>query len=98
MTRWEYAYIANPANGTDGVGFSHAQPDGIVQEFSAVLGRGLKADKSGTGFLHLNLNFVHPIVVAGQLGQRGWELVNHSVLTGGHEYYHFKRELPQQSA
>ena len=43
MRRWEYCTISNPESGTDAVIFSHGQHDWIVQEFSAALGKGLKA-------------------------------------------------------
>jgi hypothetical protein len=94
MDRWEYAQISNPASGTDGVAFSHPQPPSIVQEFSAALARGLKAEQSNIGFLHLNLNHTTTVRVAGLLGERGWALVTHSVLTGGHEYWTFRRPVP----
>jgi hypothetical protein len=94
MRRWEYCQFANPASGTDAVNFSHQQPQTMVQEFSAALGRGLKAQTSGVWRLHVNLNHASTVQVAGLLGERGWELVGHSVLTGGHEYWTFKREIP----
>jgi hypothetical protein len=93
MTRWEYCQIVNPDSGTDAVTFSHAQPETIVQEFSTALGRGLKAEQSSNGFLHLNLNHTTSVRVAGLLGERGWELATHSTLSGGHEYWTFKREI-----
>ncbi len=87
--------IINPASGTDGVRFSYPQHDNIVKEFSAALGRGLKAEHSNPSFLHLNLGNTTTTFVAGVLGAQGWELVTHSVLTGGHEYFAFKRQLPE---
>ena len=93
MARWEYCILSNPASGTDGVTFSHAQPEGMVAEVSGQLGRGLKAEQSNNGFLHLNLNHTVPVRVAGLLGNARWELVSHAVLTGGHEYWTFKRPL-----
>lgn len=94
MERWEYAMLSNPASGTDGVSFSHPQPSTIVQEFSAALGKGLKAENSNPSFLHLNLNHTNTTRVSGLLGDRGWELVGFSTLTGGHMYSMFKRRLP----
>lgn len=91
-TRWEYCQISNPASGTDAVRFSQTQP-GIVQEASGALGRGLKAEYSKPHFLHLNLNHISTVTVAGFLGDRGWELVSHAVLTGAHEYWTFRRPL-----
>ena len=73
---------------------AHPQPPNIVQESFAALARGLKADQSTAGILHLNLNHTNSVRVAGLLGERGWELVTHSVLTGGHEYWTFRRLLP----
>jgi hypothetical protein len=93
VTHWEYCQISNPASGTDAVTFSHPQRETIVQDFSTALGRGLKADQSNTGFLHLNLNHTNVVRVAGLLGEQGWDLATHSTLTGGHEYWTFKREL-----
>lgn len=93
MRRWEYCMVSNPASGNDAVIFSHRQHEGIVQDFSAALGKGLKAENSRLDFLHLNLVHTHTTRVAGLLGERGWELVSHAVLTGGHEYWSFKREL-----
>ena len=52
----------------------------------------MKAEHSNHGFLHLNLNHTQPVYVAGMLGNEGWEMVSHAVLTGGHEYWTFKRE------
>ena len=63
-------------------------------ELVAYLGRGLKAEHSNAAFLHVNLNNVLAVVVAGFLGQHGWDLVSHAVLTGGHEYWTFKRLMP----
>jgi hypothetical protein len=50
---------------------------------------------SNNMFLHLNLNHTTAVRVAGLLGERGWELATHSTLTGGHEYWTFKRELSE---
>lgn len=91
--KWEYCQLSNPASGADSVRFSHKQGPQLVPEFSAQLGRGLKAENSHETGLHLNLNHTTPVFVAGLLGSRGWELVGHSVLTGGHEYWTFKRPL-----
>jgi hypothetical protein len=93
MTRWEYCQLSNPDSGTDAVVFSHGQGTTIVQEFSEALGKGLKAEHSGPAFLHLNLNHTNTTRVAGLLGERGWDLVAHATLTGGHEYWTFKREI-----
>jgi hypothetical protein len=93
MPRWEYCMLSNPASGTDAVTFSHAQPEGMVAEFSGQLGKGLKAERSNNAYLHLNLSHTVPVRVAGLLGMRGWEMVSHAVLTGGHEYWTFKRPL-----
>jgi hypothetical protein len=93
--RWEYCLISNPNSGTDGVLFSRPQQSTLVQEFSAALGKGLKAEHSTTRFLHLNLNHTDTMVVAGLLGERSWEMVTHAVLTGGHEYLTFKRPLEE---
>ena len=93
MTLWQYAQISNPASGADAVQFSHSQPAAIVAEFSAALGRGLKAEQSKPHYLHPNLNHTTSVRVAGELGARGWELVSHAVLTGGHEYWTFKKPL-----
>jgi hypothetical protein len=90
--RLEYCMISNPDSGTDGVRFSQPQRSSLVSEFSSALGRGLKAENSNTSFLHLNLNHTNTVAVAGLLGQDGWELVTHAVLTGGHEYLTFRRE------
>jgi hypothetical protein len=95
MATWEYCQISNPASGTDAVSFSHKQPQTRVGEISTALGRGLKAEQSNNMFLHLNLNHTTAVRVAGLLGERGWELATHSTLTGGHEYWTFKRELSQ---
>ena len=95
--RWEYFLISNPASGTDGVRFSRPQPATVVQEFSTALGKGLKAEHSNAGFLHLNLNHTNTIVVSGLLGDREWEMVTHAVLTGGHEYLTFKRPVDGQA-
>lgn len=95
MTRWEYAILSNPQSGTDSVGFSRVQEAGIVAEFDRRLGKGLKAGQSHAGFLHLNLRYVSSVVVAGHLGDLGWELVSHAVLTGGHEYWTFKRQVAE---
>jgi hypothetical protein len=96
MTRWEYCQISNPGSGTDAVVFSRPQRSTIVADFSALLGRGLKAERSNPGFLHLNLSHTNTVLVAGLLGNEGWEVVSHAVLTGGHEYWSFKRALPDQ--
>lgn len=93
MANWEYATISNPASGDDAIMFSRPQDASIVPWFSTALGRGLKAEKSTPSFLHVNLNHTNTTVVAGLLGQLGWELVSHAVLTGGHEYWVFKRQL-----
>ena len=93
MTRWEFARFSNPASGEDGVTFSHPQPATIVQELSAQLGKGLKAERSNPSWLHVNLNHATTVRVCGLLGERGWKLVGFSTLTGGHEYWMFSREL-----
>ena len=93
MARWEYCQIRNPASGDDAVLFSHQQSQDLVPEFSAALQKGLKAERSTRQFFHLNLNHTNAVSVAGLLGEYGWEIVNHSVLTGGHEYYTFRRAL-----
>jgi hypothetical protein len=93
MVTWEYAQILNPDSGTDSVVFSRPQDPGIVSEFSRLLGKGLKAESSKPHFLHLNLNHTSTVVVAGILGNRGWELVSHATLTGGHEYWTFKKAI-----
>jgi hypothetical protein len=93
LTRWQYAMISNPQSGTDSVAFSHPQGPGLVKEMSAALGKGLKADDSNEVFLHINLNHTKTVWVSGALGARGWELVGYSTLTGGHEYWVFKKEL-----
>jgi hypothetical protein len=90
---WEYCQLSNPERGTDAILFSRPQHEGIIQEFSAALGRGLKAEHSRTNFLHVNLNHTTAVAVAGLLGSHGWELVSHATLTGGHEYWTFKRPL-----
>ncbi len=94
MSRREYAMLSNPASGTDGVTYSHVQPDTIVQEFSLALGRGLKAERSNPRFLHVNMSHTNIVTVSGLLGERGWELAGYSTLSGGHEYAMFKRQLP----
>ena len=94
MARWEYAQVTNPESGTDFIRFSQTQSAEIVQWFSQSLGKGLKAERSNAAFLHLNLNHTTTVFVAGHLGMLGWELVGHSTLTGGHEYWTFKRQLP----
>lgn len=96
MTRWEFCQLRNPDRGTDGVYFSHRQHDGFVEAASARLGRGLKAERSDGSFLHLNLNNYSAVGVAGFLGEQGWELVSHAVLTGGHEYWTFRRTLASE--
>jgi hypothetical protein len=93
MAQWECCQISNPQSGTDAVIFSKAQHPSIVQEYAAVLGRGLKAEQSTAQFLHLNLNYANTVMVAGMLGHQGWELVSHSVLTGGNDYWTFKRPM-----
>jgi hypothetical protein len=93
MARWQYAMISNPQSGTDAVTFSHPQGAEFVKEASAALGRGLKANDSNDVFLHLNLNHTRTVWVSGFLGERGWELVGYSTLTGGHEYWVLKKEL-----
>lgn len=93
MAKWEYAQFSNPANGDDGVMFSHSQSPTMVQEFSQMLGRGLKAQNSNQFWLHLNMTHVNQVAVCGRLGERGWELVGFATLTGGHAYWMFKREL-----
>lgn len=99
MRRWQYAILSNPASGTDGVAFSHSQSATLVPEASADLGRGLKPEQSSPAFLHLNLNHTTPIQVSGMLGDHGWELAGYSTLTGGHEYWIFKKERePEASA
>jgi hypothetical protein len=97
VAQWEYCQISNPQSGTDAVVFSRPQPR-IVEQYSTALGRGLKAEHSGPQFLHLNLNHVNAVSVAGTLGFQGWELVSHAVLTGGHEYWTFKRLLQEKAA
>jgi hypothetical protein len=92
VANWEYCILSNPASGTDAVTFSHRQREGLVSEFSGRLGKGLKAENSNNGYLHINLNHAQPVSVAGILGNEEWELVSHAVLTGGHEYWTFKRE------
>ena len=92
MARWQYCMLSNPAAGTDSVRFTHSQDDDIVQRFSKALGKGLKAENSKSWFLHLNMGHTTSIAVSGLLGNEGWELVSHAVLTGGHEYWTFKRE------
>ena len=87
-------FRSNPATGTDSVQFSQQQDPDIVSRYSTALGRGLKAEMSNRGFLHLNLNHTNVVVVSGLLGAEGWELVTHAALTGGHEYITFRRELP----
>ena len=94
MPRWEYALFSNPASGDDGVTFSHPQPSSMVKEFSAVLGRGLKAENSNVIWLHINMNHTNMARVCGLLGERGWEMVGFSTLTGGHAYMMFRRQLP----
>jgi hypothetical protein len=94
LAKWEYCILSNPASGTDAVTFSHGQPEGTVAWFSEQLGRGLKAENSHNSFLHVNLNHTTPVRVAGLLGLAGWELVSHAVLTGGHEYWTFKKAVP----
>jgi hypothetical protein len=93
MARWQYALFSNPQSGNDGVTFSHAQPATIVQEFAAALGRGLKAENSNAGWLHLNLNHTTMIRVAGLLGERGWHMTGFSMLLGGHAFMTFEKEL-----
>jgi hypothetical protein len=93
VARWEYAQVANPESETDFIRFSQPQSADIVQWFSQSLGRGLKAERSDPAFLHLNLNHTTTVHVAGLLGILGWELVSHATLTGGHEYWTFKRQL-----
>jgi len=93
MSRWEYAEISNPSSGTDAVHFSHPQRQTVVNDFKAILGRGLKEGQSNIHWLHLNLGHTNVLYVAGLLGNEGWELVSQSTLTGGHEYLMFKREL-----
>jgi hypothetical protein len=93
VQRWEYAMISNPSSGADGILFSRHQDQSILGEFSAALGRGMKPSSSNTGYIHLNLNHTNTTFVAGLLGERGWELVSHAVLTGGHEYWTFKRVI-----
>jgi hypothetical protein len=90
--QWEYAELSNPASGSDGVIFSHPQRRLIVDEFKGFLAKGLKAENSTNRWLHLNLGHTNVVFVAGLLGNEGWELVSHSTLTGGHEYFMFKRE------
>jgi hypothetical protein len=93
MIRWEYAMLSNPATGTDSVSFSRPQGGALVRELSQALGRGLKAEQSNPSFLHLNLNHTNMVLVSGVLGERGWELVGMSTLTGGHAYLMFKRQV-----
>jgi hypothetical protein len=93
MTRWQYAMISNPQSGTDAVTFSQAQGADFVREAAEALGKGVKANDSNEVFLHLNLNQTRTVWVSGFLGARGWELVGYSTLTGGHEYWVFKKEV-----
>lgn len=92
MRKWEYAEISNPASGTDSVTFSHPQRGSLVNDYKALLQRGLKEGQSNNRFLHLNLSHTNTITVAGMLGDEGWEMVSQAALTGGHEYLVFKRE------
>jgi len=92
MTTWEFAQLSNPASGADSVKFSHQQAADLVGLASAYLGKGLKAENSNAGYLHINLNHTTPVIVASMLGNWGWELVAHATLTGGHEYWTFRRE------
>jgi hypothetical protein len=93
MARWEYAIFSNPASGDDGIRFSHGQKATIVQDAASFFGRGLKAEHSNNLWLHINLNNTKTTNVCGFLGDRGWELAGYSTLTGGHEYFIFKRQL-----
>ena len=71
--------------------FSRIQPVEFLRAARERLQRGLHARDSRDEFLHLNLNHMNSVTVAGFLGQHGWDLVSHAVLTGGHEYWTFKR-------
>src|SRR5689334_21872245 len=88
--RWEYCTVADAHSGTDAVLFSRAQRPTLVADYSKRLARGLKAEFSNPGFLHLNMGHTNVVVVAGLLGEEGCELVSHAVLTGGHQYLTFK--------
>ena len=83
--------MSNPAGGTASVHFTHTQRATLVQDFTAHLGQGLYAD-STTGYLHLNVAATNLMTVAGWLGNEGWELVSHSVLSDNYQYFAFKRE------
>ena len=85
--------LSNPSSGSDGVKFSHPQRATLVDDFKGMLAKGLKAENSNNRWLHVNLGHVGVVHIAGLLGPEGWELVSHSTLTGGHEYFMFKREL-----
>ena len=91
MPQWEYCQLVNPDKGTDGVYFSRKQPVEFLRAARERLQRGLHARDSRAEFLHLNPNAMNSVTVAGFLGQHGWDLVSHAVLTGGHEYWTFKR-------
>lgn len=96
MIRWEYAELSNPDSGTDAVRFSHVQRASIVADYKKALDRGLKENQSNNAMLHLNLGHTSTIQVCGLLGHEGWELVSHATLTGGHEYFMFKRQIPDE--
>lgn len=93
MAKWEYAMLSNPSDGSDGVKFSDPQRETLVDDFKGWLAKGLKAENSNNRWLHVNLTHTNVVHIAGLLGHEGWELVSHSTLTGGHEYFVFKREL-----
>lgn len=95
MTRWEYAELSNPDSGTDAVAFSNPQRQTIVDDYKGWLQLGLKEKESSNQFLHVNLRHTNVIRICGLLGHDGWELVSHSTLTGGHEYFMFKRQIAE---
>ena len=97
MTSWEFAELSNPHTGKDGIIFSRPQDASVLREFSARLQRGVKAEQSYPQWIHLNLNHTNVVYAAGILGELGWDLVSHACLTGGHEYFMFKRPLPPSS-
>jgi hypothetical protein len=96
MARWEFAMFSNPASGDDGVAFSHSQASSIVSEFSDRLGRGMRAERSDPTWLNVNMNHTNMARIAGLLGERGWQMVGFSTLTGGHAYMMFTRQLPDR--
>jgi hypothetical protein len=92
--RWEYALMSDQASGDDTIQFSHPQGPQLVPWFSEALKRALKAERSTERLLVLNLNYAAQVHVCGLLGERGWEMVGFSTLTGGHAYWMFKKPLP----